>query len=254
MYNLNMERIDDLNLNGKKIIQNTDYFLFGMDSVLLANKVKVNEKQVVLDLGTGTSVIPVILSQKTNSKTIIGIELQKEMYDLAIKNVKYNDLEDKIKIFNLDLKDIGSIRKKIIEISGKDTVDIIVSNPPYKEKGTGSENEKNIKYIARHEVKCSLEDVFLTSSKLLKSKGKLYLVHKPERLSDLITIGRKYNLELKNLTMLQPTKTKRPSLILLEYVFGGGNECKIDPVIFEYDENFNYTKEIYDIYSEKKED
>lgn len=248
-----MERIDDLNLNGKKIIQNTDYFLFGMDSVLLASKVKSNNKQVILDLGTGSAVIPVILSQKTKAKKIIGIEIQQEMYNLALKNIKYNKLENKIEILNLDLKNVKQIREKIIEFTGKDTVDIVVSNPPYKEKGTGSENEKSIKYIARHEVKCTLENIFFTASKLLKFKGKLYLVHKPERLTDLITIARKYNLELKVLTILQPTKTKSPSIILLEYVFGGGNECRIDPVIFEYDEDLNYTKEIYDIYNQKKE-
>lgn len=248
-----MKRIDDLNLNDKKIIQNTDYFLFGMDSVLLANIVKSNKNKTILDLGTGVGVIPIILSQKTNYKRIIGIEIQKEMYDLAIENIQYNKLEDEIDILNLDLKDINKIRNKIVDITKKDTVDIVVSNPPYKEKGTGSENEKSIKYIARHEVKCTLENIFFTASKLLKFKGKLYLVHKPERLTDLITIARKYNLELKVLTILQPTKTKSPSIILLEYVFGGGNECRIDPVIFEYDEDLNYTKEIYDIYNQKKE-
>lgn len=248
-----MKRIDDLNLNDKKIIQNTDYFLFGMDSVLLANIVKSNKNKTILDLGTGVGVIPIILSQKTNYKRIIGIEIQKEMYDLAIENIQYNKLEDEIDILNLDLKDINKIRNKIVDITKKDTVDIIVSNPPYKPKGTGSENKKNVKYIARHEIKCTLEDIFYTSHKLLKFGGKLYLVHKPERLADLITIARKYNIELKRLIILQPTKTKRASIILLEYVYGGGNECKIEPVIFEYDEELNYSKQIKEIYNKKKE-
>lgn len=244
-----MERIDDLNIQNLKIIQNTDYFLFGMDSVLLANKVKVGNKETVADLGTGSLVIPVILTAKTNAKKIIGIELQKEMYDLAMKNLQYNKLENKIEVLNLDIRDIKCIRKKILEITNKDLVDVVVCNPPYKEKGTGTTNDTKVKYIARHEEECTLEDVFKTSSKILRSKGRLYLVHKPERIADLITYGRKYNLEVKDICIMQPTESKKASIILLEYVMDGGNECNIEPVLIEYDNNGNYTKEIKDIYN-----
>jgi len=244
-----MERIDDLNLNGKKIIQDTDLFLFGMDSVLLANKVKgTNKDTVVVDLGTGSAVMPVIIAEKNNVKRIIGVELQQKMYDLAIKNVEYNKLQDKVSVLKANLKSVDSIRKYVIEITGKDNVDIVISNPPYKKVGTGSKNEVDEKYIARHEVECELEDIFKTASKLLKFKGKLCLVHKPERIADLISMARKYNLEPKEIQFLQPTITKKPSIVLIEYVLGGGNECVVLPNIIEYDEDGKYTKDILNTY------
>ena len=134
-----MERIDDLNLNGKKIVQDTDLFLFGMDSVLLANMVKGTNKDTnILDLGTGSAVMPVILTEKVKLNKVIGVELQDKMYDLAVKNIKLNELEDKVYAVKEDLKNIEKIRKEIINITGRDTVDIVISNPPYKSKGTGS--------------------------------------------------------------------------------------------------------------------
>ena len=117
-----------------------------------------------------------------------------------------------------------------------------------KKQGTGSKNEIDEKYIARHEVMCELEDVFKTASKLLKFKGKLYIVHKPERIADLITLARKYNLEPKEIQFLQPTINKKPSIVLIEYVLGGGNECVVLPSLIEYDEYGNYTKDILKTY------
>lgn len=244
-----MERIDDLNLNGKKIIQNTDLFLFGMDSVLLANKVYgTNKNTVIVDLGTGSCVMPVIISQKNEVGKIIGVELQDKMYDLAVKNVEYNKLEDKISVLKEDLKNAKSIREYVEKIAKKDKVDVIISNPPYKKVGTGTKNEADEKYIARHEVMCELEDIFKTASKLLKFKGKLFIVHKPERIADLINLARKYKLEPKEIQFLQPTENKKPSIVLIEYVLGGGNECIVLPNLIEYDSNGNYTETILKIY------
>lgn len=244
-----MERIDDLNLNGKRIIQDTDLFLFGMDSVLLVNMVKKTNKDTnILDLGTGSAVMPVIISEKVKCNKIIGVELQDKMYNLALKNIKLNELEDKIYAVKEDLKNVEKIREKIVEITGKDKVDVVISNPPYKKAGTGTVNDVDEKYIARHEVECTLEDIFKTASKLLKFKGKLYIVHKPERIADLICLGRKYNLEIKELQFLQPSTKKKPSIVLCEYVLGGGNECTVLPSIIEYDENGNYTDHVYEIY------
>ena len=244
-----MERIDDLNLNGKKIIQDTDLFLFGMDSVLLANKVKgINKNTVIVDLGTGSSVMPVIICEKNEVGKIVGVELQDKMYNLAKKNVEYNNLEDKICLLKENLKNVDSIRKYIVEITGKDKVDIVISNPPYKKIGTGSKNELDEKYIARHEVMCELEDIFKTASKLLKFRGKLHIVHKPERMADLITLARKYNLEPKEIQFLQPTEDKKPSIVLIEYVLGGGNECIVLPNLIEYDKEGKYTEEILSVY------
>ena len=248
-----MERIDDLNLNGKRIIQDTDLFLFGMDSVLLANMVKKTNKDTnILDLGTGSAVMPVIIAEKTKCNKIIGVELQDKMYNLALKNIKLNELENKIYAVKEDLKNVEKIREKIVEITGKDKVDVVISNPPYKKAGTGTVNDVDEKYIARHEVKCELEDIFVTASKLLKFKGKLYIVHKPERIADLICLGRKYNLEIKELQFLQPSTKKKPSIVLCEYVLGGGNECTVLPSIIEYDENGNYADHVYEIYGMDK--
>lgn len=240
---MNNERIDDLNLNGKKIIQNTDYFCFGIDSVLLANFVSSNSsKNVVVDLCSGTGVISVILTQKKKLHKIYAVELQDEMYNLLKRNIKLNNLEDCIYPFKANIKDYYLDKK----------VDIVVCNPPYKEIGTGLQNENNVKYIARHEKECTLEDVFKCSSKILKQKGKLYLVHKPQRLVDLISLARKYNLEAKNIRFVYPKFNSSASIVLVEYVFYGGNEINVLPPLIEYDEFGNYTEEILDIYGSEK--
>lgn len=244
-----MERIDDLNLNGKKIIQDTELFLFGMDSVLLANKIKgTNSNTLIVDLGTGSCVMPVIICEKNTVGKIIGVELQDKMYELAVKNVKYNGLEEKICVLKEDLKNVENIKKYIKQVTGKDKVEIVISNPPYKKIGTGSKNIGDEKYIARHEVMCELEDIFIAAANLLKFRGKLYMVHKPERIADLISLARKYNLEPKEIQFLQPTPEKKPSIVLIQYVLGGGNECIVLPNLIEYDKEGNYTQDILEIY------
>lgn len=237
------ERIDDLNLNGKKIIQNIDYFCFGIDSVLLANFVESNSNNnIIVDLCSGSGVIPVIISQKKKYNKIYAVELQKEMYELLLKNIKLNLLEEKIVPFNLNIKEFNLDKK----------VDIVVCNPPYKEVGTGVKNENSVKYIARHEKECRLEDVFKCSSRILKQKGKLYLVHKPQRLTDLISYARKYNLEPKKIRFVYPTIKSNPSIVLVEYVYYGGNEMKVLPPLIEYDNDGNYSSEILDIYGSEE--
>lgn len=240
---MSSERIDDLNLNGKKIIQNTEYFCFGMDSVLLANFVESNNSNnTIVDLCSGSGVISVIISQKKKYDKIYSVELQKEMYELLLKNIEINSLEQEIIPLNLDIKDL-KLNKK---------VDIVVCNPPYKKVGTGTENTNTVKYIARHEKKCTLEDVFLCASKLLKEKGKLYLVHKPQRLTDLIAVAREYSLEAKTIRFVYPNITSNPSLVLLEYVYRGGNEMLALPPLIEYGEDGKYTEEIFNIYGSEK--
>lgn len=236
---MDKERIDDLGINGKKIIQNTDYFCFGIDSVLLANFVESNSsKNNIVDLCSGSGVISVIVSQKKKCNKIYALELQNEMYDLLDRNIKINSLEEKIIPLKGDVK----------SFSMKEKVDIVVSNPPYKEVGTGVENTNTVKYIARHEKECTLEDIFKCSSKLLKQKGKLYLVHKPQRIPDLISEARKYKLEPKKMRLVYPTINSKPSIVLMEYVYFGGNELEVLSPLIEYNENGEYTKEIFEIY------
>lgn len=236
---MDKERIDDLGINDKKIIQNTDYFCFGIDSVLLANFVESNSgKNNIVDLCSGSGVISVIISQKKKCNKIYAVELQNEMYDLLERNVKINSLEEKIVPLKGNVKNFTMTEK----------VDIVVSNPPYKEVGTGVENTNTVKYIARHEKECTLEDIFKCSSKLLKQKGKLYLVHKPQRIPDLISVAREYKLEPKRMRLVYPTIDSKPSIVLIEYVYFGGNELEVLSPLIEYDENGEYTKEIFEIY------
>ena len=243
------ERIDDLGINDLKIIQNKEYFCFGTDSVLLANFVKSeNSNNVILDLCSGSGVIPIILSAKKKYKKIFGVELQSEMYDLFDRNIKINNLEDSIISINENVKNIKDIRKKITSIMEKDKIDIITCNPPYKEIGTGLTTNHDVKTIAKCEVMCNLEDIFITSSKLLGKGGKLYLVHKPERLSDLIYLGRKYNLEAKEIRFVYPKIDKKPSIVLISYRKDGGNETKVLEPLIEYNDDMSYTDEIYRIY------
>lgn len=244
------KRLDDLNLNGLKLYQETDYFCFGIDSVLIANFVNSNSKNNnIVDLCSGSGVIPLIISAKKKYNKVFAVELQKEMYNLLEENIQINKLSDKIIGINEDIKNISKIQDKVREIVGNKLADIIVCNPPYKKQGTGINNDNEIKYIARHEVKCNIEDVFNTSSKLLKSKGKLYIVHKPDRLVDLFEIARKYNLEAKKIRFVHPTCSKAPTIVLIEYIKNGGNELKILDPLIEYNENGSYTDEIYEIYS-----
>lgn len=243
------ERIDELNINGLKVIQNTEYFLFGMDSVLLSNFVKgVKSSDVIVDLGTGSMVMPIILSAKTTAEKIVGVELQDEMYDLAVKNIALNKLEARLSVIKGDILNVGDVVNKVKDITGTETVDIVISNPPYKQIGTGTTNLNSVKYIARHEDKCKLEDIFKLGSRLLRSKGKMYIVHKPERVVDLICIARKYNLEAKRIRFMQAKVDKPASLVMIEYVKDGGVEAKVDAVLIEYDDNDNYTKDILEIY------
>lgn len=248
------ERIDDLGINDLKIIQNKEYFCFGTDSVLLANFVKSeNSNNVVLDLCSGSGVIPIILSAKKKYKKIFGVELQSEMYDLFDRNIKINSLEDSIIPIKENVKNIKDIRKKITSIMGKDKMDIITCNPPYKEIGTGLTTNHDVKTIAKCEVMCNLEDIMNTSSKLLGKGGKLYLVHKPERLSDLICFGRKYNLEAKEIRFVYPKIDKKPSIVLISYRKDGGNETKVLEPLIEYNDDMSYTDEIYNIYGCQKQ-
>lgn len=242
------ERIDDLNLDGLKVIQNKEYFCFGTDSVLLANFVTTNSPSNIIDLCSGSGVISLIISKKRKCKNIFSVELQKEMYELLEKNIKYNNLGEKITEINSDIKDVKSIRKKILKKSGNGVVDIVVCNPPYKTVGTGISNLHDVKYIARHEVMCNLEDVFSVSSELLNTKGKLYLVHKPERLVDLLEIARKYRLEAKRIRFVQPNINLKPSIVLIEYVKDGKNEVIVEKTLIEYNEDGSYSEEFLEIY------
>ena len=156
------ERIDDLEYKGLKIIQNKEWFCFGMDSVILANFARKEKKgSKILDLGTGTGIIAILLSKKVDNSKITGIEIQKEVAEMAQRSVKLNDLEDRVKIVNEDIKNI-------LKESGQAKFDVVITNPPYKKKETGILNENNVRMISRHEITANLEDFIRVAANQLK--------------------------------------------------------------------------------------
>ena len=210
------ERIDDLQYKGLKIIQNTKGFCFGIDSVILSDFAKnIKKGSKVVDLGTGTGIIGLLLCKKTELKEIVGVEIQKEVAEMANRSIKLNKLEDKFKILNTDINKI--FEDKLLE---KNKFDVVVMNPPYKEKGTGKINEVDSKIISRHEVKATLSDFIKVASNLLKDKGEIYIVHKPERMPDIIQKMRENKIEPKEIKTVYSNKKTEASLILIKGIKG----------------------------------
>ena len=239
------ERIDDLQYKNLKIIQATDGFCFGIDSVLLsdfAKNIKKNSK--VADLGTGTGIIGLLLCKKTNLAEMTGIEIQEDVANMAERSIKLNNLEEKFRIINSNINEIFS--KKLLE---KNVFDVVVMNPPYKEVGTGEINENEKKLISRHEIKANLSDFIKTASGLLKDKGELYIVHKPERMPDIIQKLRENKIEPKELRVVYSNKNSEASLILIKAVKGGKKFLKIDRPLYIYNESGQYSDEIKQIYN-----
>lgn len=239
------ERIDDLQYKGLKIIQNTKGFCFGIDSVILSDFAKnIKKGSKVVDLGTGTGIIGLLLCKKTELKEIVGVEIQKEVAEMANRSIKLNKLEDKFKILNTDINKI--FEDKLLE---KNKFDVVVMNPPYKEKGTGKINEVDSKIISRHEVKATLSDFIKMASNLLKDKGEIYIVHKPERMPDIIQKMRENKIEPKEIKTVYSNKKKEASLILIKGIKGAKKFFKILEPLYIYEENGEYTKEIKEIYN-----
>ncbi|PAB58087.1 tRNA1(Val) (adenine(37)-N6)-methyltransferase [Anaeromicrobium sediminis] len=235
------ERVDDLQCKGLRLIQNPKGFCFGIDAVLLSNFAQVKTNSKVMDLGTGTGIIPILLAGKTDAKEIVGIEIQEEVANMANRSVKLNNLEDRVKILNEDLKEIPSKVENY-------TFDVVVSNPPYMNSGGGLLNPESMKAISRHEVKCNLEDVIYTAFKMLKDRGSFYMIHRPHRLVDIIYLCRKYKLEPKRIRFIHPNKNKKPNIFLIECTKYGRPELKFMDPLYVYTEDGQYTEEIHNIY------
>lgn len=236
------ERIDDLQYRNLKIIQNQDGFCFGMDSILLSDfAVGIKKNAKIMDLGTGTGILSILLSRKVNPNKIVGVDIQKQVCDMATRSVKLNKLEDRIEILNEDIKELS---KKFESAS----FDVVITNPPYKKQNTGLVNNNKIKLVSRHEITAGLEDFIKVSSYLLKDKGSFYLVHRPERLVDIFSLLRKYHLEPKKMRIVYPKKEREPNLLLIEAIKNAKPFLKIQKPLFIYNENGEYTDEVLNIY------
>ena len=226
-----------------KIIQNTKGFCFGIDAVLLSDYAKNIKKEArVLDLGTGTGIISILLCEKTNLSKIIGVEVQKEVADMAKRSVRLNNLENKFEIINDNITNL----EKIYE---GNSFDVIVTNPPYKKENTGIVNEEKKKLISRHEILAKLEDYIKISNKLLKDKGEFYMVHRPERLVDIIAYMRQYKIEPKEIRFVCSHENEPPKLVLIKGVKNGKPFLKFKENLYIYEKDGNYTEEILKIYN-----
>lgn len=235
------ESIDDLQLNGLRLIQKKDAFRFGIDAVLLADFSNIKKNSKVADLCTGTGIIPLLLVGKYNPRSVLGIEIQQEMVEMARRSVSLNHIEEKVEFINKDLKDIDYI--KTLE-----RFDAVTVNPPYKLNNSGILNPSDKLAIARHEIECNLEDVIKVIRVMLKDNGRMYMVHRPERLADILTIMRKYKIEPKRIRMVHPNSKKAPNIVLVEGQRDGGSFLKWEPPLYVYDNDGNYTDEINRIY------
>lgn len=225
-----------------KIVQNKDYFNFSLDSILLPNFVGITRKtKKILDMCTGNAPIPLILSTKTDAK-IYGVELQKEVFDLAKETIKINNLDNQIELINDNIKNL----KKIFDT---ETFDIITCNPPYfKKKDDSIINENKVKSIARHEIEMELEDVMIISKALLKNEGSLVLVHRTDRLIEIIELMKKHNIEPKRMRLIYPKVNMESNLVLIEGRKNGKEGLKILPPLYIHNDDSSYTSEVLEMF------
>jgi tRNA1(Val) A37 N6-methylase TrmN6 len=235
------ETLDDLQLGGICVIQKKNAFRFGVDAVLLANFAKIKKGMRVIDLCSGTGVIPFILAGKTEASYISGIEIQEEMVEMANRSVKYNKLEDRVEFISGDLKDLNLLKNM-------QKAEVVTVNPPYKLKNSGIINSNDKNAIARHEICCTLEDVIIACRIVLKDNGRVYMVHRPERIADILCLMRKHKIEPKTIRMVHPNTKKAPNIVLIEGQRDGGAFLKWEPPLYIYNDNGGYTEEIERIY------
>ena len=235
------ERIDDLQRKGYKIIQNTEKFCFGMDAVLLSSFALVKAGEKVLDMGTGTGIIPILLEAKTEGEHFTGLEIQPESAEMAGRSVALNNLNEKIDIVEGDIKEASNI-------FGKNIFNVVTVNPPYMNDLHGIKNPDMPKAIARHEVLCTLEDVVREASYVLKQNGRLYMVHRPHRLVEIIQAMKNYKLEPKRIRFVHPYEDKEANMVLIEALKGGKSMVKIEKPLVVYKDVNIYTDELSEIY------
>lgn len=235
------ERLDELHRNGYQIIQNRDKFCFGMDAVLLSGFAAAKKGDRVLDLGTGTGIIPILMEAKTEAAHLTGLEIQEESADMARRSVKLNGLSDKIEIITGDIREADRIFKSA-------SFDVITCNPPYMIGRHGITNPDAPKAIARHELLCTLEDVVSQTEKLLIPGGHFYMVHRPFRLAEIMVALTAHHLEPKRMRLVYPYADREPNMVLLEAVRGGRPRMTVEKPLIIFREPGVYMPEITEIY------
>lgn len=237
------ERMDDLQCGGLKLIQNPNWFCFGVDAVLLADYAakSIKKRDRVLDLCCGNGIIPLLLTVKSQANSICGLEIQQPVSEMAKRSVRYNHLETKIQMLCGDLKNAESI-------FGRSSFQYIICNPPYKENGGGLVTKADVTTLARHEILCSLEDIIRVSSIILEPLGKLCMIHRPERLADVLCLMRHYGIEPKRLRFVHPYPEKAATMILVEGARQGRPKLFLDPPLYIYEKPGIYSAEIDQIY------
>ena len=238
------ERLDDLQIKEYEIIQSPGRFCFGMDAVLLSSYAKVRKRELALDLGTGTGILPILLEAKNEGEHYTGLEIQEESADMARRSVSHNGLEDKIDIVTGDIKEASGI-------FGAASFHVITTNPPYMIGEHGLKNENEALYIARHEALCTLDDILRESARLLKPKGRFYMVHRPFRLPEILAKMSAYGIEPKRMRLVYPHIDKEPNMVLLEGLRGGRPRMQVEPPLIVYRKDGEYTEELLEIYRRK---
>ncbi len=244
-----METINDLVCyDNLKIYQNDNWFKFSLESVLLPNFVKINLRyKKIIDLCTGNAPIPLILSTRTKAK-IIGVEYQKDVYELAKKTISINELDNQIEIINADVK-------KIKDLYSPDSFDLVTVNPPYfKSSEISVKNDDIHKTIARHEVTIKLEDIILNSSYLLKNGGHFAMVHRTERFFEVMDLLNKYRLSPKRIKFIYPKINEKSNLFMVECIKNGQKEVIFESPLYVHNDDGTYRKEILNIFKRKEGD
>ncbi len=234
------ERVDDLQ-NGFYVIQDPEKFCFGMDAVLLSGFARIKKGESVLDMGTGTGIIPILLRSRTEGRHFTGLEIQEECAEMAKRSVAYNGLESDVSIVNGDIKEAA-------EIFGAASFHVVTCNPPYMIGTHGIKNPHMPKAIARHEVLCALEDVVKAASRVLTDRGRFYMVHRPFRLTEIMNVLTKYKLEPKRMQLVYPYIDREPNMVLIEALKGGNSRITVERPLIVYEKPGVYTKSILDIY------
>ena len=236
------ESLDDLQ-NGYFIIQSEEGFRYGIDAVLLSGFARVKPGEKVLDMGTGTGILPILLAAKTEGESFTGLEIQEKSAEMAGRSVAYNHLEGRVRIVAGDIKEAGAI-------FGPASFDVVVSNPPYMTGSHGLVNPNEAEAVARHEVLCTLEDLVRETAAVLTSRGRFYLVHRPFRLAEIMGMLMKYRLEPKRMRLVYPYVDKEPNMVLLEACKGGNPRIQVERPLIVYERPNVYTDEIREIYGD----